>query len=214
MEDVLELYAQPYDAQRPVVCFDETNKQLIEETRLPLPALPAEKGHEGQVERYDYEYKRNGTRNLFLHCEPKRGWRQVAVTQQRTMVDFAQQMKWLVDEAYPAAEVIRIVLDNLNTHRPASLYEAFAPAEARRILRRLEFHYTPKHGSWLNMAEIELSVLNGQCLDQRIGDETRLKREVHAWQEARNAAQAKIDWRFNCQEARVKLHRLYPSTPA
>jgi hypothetical protein len=180
MEDVLELYAQPYDAQRPVVCFDETNKQLIKETRLPLPALPAEKGHAGQVERYDYEYTRNGTRNLFMYCEPKTGWRHVAVTQQRTMVDFAGQMKWLVDEAYPAAKVIRIVLDNLNTHRPASLYEAFAPEEARRILRRLEFHYTPKHGSWLNMAEIELSVLNGQCLDQRIGDEARLKREVQA----------------------------------
>ena len=209
---MLELYAQPYDAQRPVVCFDETNKQLIEETRVPLPSRPAEKGHAGQVARYDYEYKRNGTRNLFLHCEPKRGWRHVAVTQQRTMVDFAQQMKWLVDEAYPAAEVIRVVLDNLNTHRPASLYESFAPAEARRILRRLEFHYTPKHGSWLNMAEIELSVLNGQCLNRRIGDPVRLKREVQAWQDIRNAAQAKIEWRFTCQDARVKLHRLYPAT--
>jgi DDE superfamily endonuclease len=185
---------------------------LIEETRVPLPALPAEKGHTGQIERYDYEYKRNGTRNLFMHCEPKRGWRHVQITQQRTMVDFAQQMKWLADEVYPTAEVIRIVLDNLNTHRPASLYETFAPAEARRILRRLEFHYTPKHGSWLNMAEIELSVLNGQCLDRRIGVENQLKREVQAWQEARNAAQVKIEWRFSCQEARLKLHRLYPAT--
>lgn len=212
MEDVLELYAQPYDAKRPVVCFDETNKQLIEETRVPLPALPAEKGHTGQVARYDYEYKRNGTRNLFMHCEPKTGWRHVEVTQQRTMCDFAHQMKWLVDEAYPSAEVVRLVLDNLNTHRPASLYEAFTPEEARRILRRLEFHYTPKHGSWLNMAEIELSVLNGQCLDRRVSDEARLKCEVQAWQAARNAAQAKIDWRFSCQEARLKLHRLYPAT--
>jgi hypothetical protein len=214
MEDVLELYAQPYDEKRPVVCFDETNKQLIEETRVPLPAQPAEKGHAATAARYDYEYTRNGTRNLFLHCEPKRGWRHVAVTQQRTMVDFAQQMKWLVDEAYPTAEMIRLVLDNLNTHRPASLYETFAPAEARRILRRLEFHYTPKHGSWLNMAEIELSVLNGQCLDRRIGDEVRLKREVQAWQEARNAAELKIEWRFGCQDARVKLSRLYPATSA
>jgi hypothetical protein len=212
MEDVLELYAQPYDAQRPVVCFDETNKQLIEEKRLPLPAVPAEKGHAGQVERYDYEYSRNGTRNLFMHCEPLAGWRYVSVTQQRTMVDFAQQMKWLVDEAYPQAEVIRLVMDNLNTHKAASLYEAFEPAEARRILRRLEIHYTPKHGSWLNMAEIELSVLNGQCLDRRIGQEAQLKAQVQAWQEARNAVQAKINWRFTCQEARRKLHRLYPST--
>lgn len=209
MEDVLELYAQPYDGQRPVVCFDETNKQLIEETRVPLPARPAEKGHSAQVERYDYEYKRNGTRNLFMHCEPKAGWRHVAVTPQRTMVDFAHQMKWLVDEAYPTAEVIRVVLDNLNTHKAASLYETFTPQEARRILRRLEFHYTPKHGSWLNMAEIELSVLNGQCLDRRIGEEARLKSEVQAWQNARNAAQTKIDWRFTCQDARRKLHRLY-----
>jgi hypothetical protein len=147
MEDVLELYAQPYDPKRPVVCFDETNKQLIEETRVPLPARAAEKGHAGKLVRYDYQYQRNGTRNLFMHCEPKRGWRHVEVTPQRTMVDFAHQMKWLVDEAYPEAEVIRLVLDNLNTHKAASLYETFAPAEARRILRRLEFHYTSKHGS-------------------------------------------------------------------
>jgi hypothetical protein len=219
MEDVLELYAEAYDAKRPVVCFDETNKQLIEETRLPLPAQAAEQGHAGQLERYDlerydYEYQRNGTRNLFMHCQPKAGWRHVAVTEQRTKVDFAQQMKWLSDEAYPQAEVIRVVLDNLNTHRPASLYEAFAPAEARRILRRLEFHHTPKHGSWLNMAEIELSVLNGQCLDRRIGAERQLKDEVQAWQAARNGVQAKINWRFTCHEARLKLHRLYPSKSA
>jgi DDE superfamily endonuclease len=151
MEDVLELYEEPYDAQRPVVCFDETSKQLIEETRVPLPAQPAEKGHPGQRERYDYEYQRNGTRNLFMHCEPKAGWRHVEVTEQRTMTDFAQQMKWLAEEAYPTAEIIRVVLDNLNTHRPASLYEAFEAAEARRVLRRLEFHYTPlpKGHPWL-----------------------------------------------------------------
>ena len=214
MEDVLELYQEPYDPQRPVVCFDETNKQLIEDRRVPLPALPAVQGHAGQLERYDYEYTRNGTRNLFIHCEPKAGWRHVAVTQRRTMQDFAQQMQWLVDEAYPAVGVIRVVLDNLNTHRAASLYEAFAPAEARRILRRLEFHYTPKHGSWLNMAEIELSVLSRQCLDRRIGEEQQLKSEVEAWQEARNATQPKLDWRFSCQDARLKLHRLYPSTPS
>jgi hypothetical protein len=212
MEDVLELYEEPYDAQRPVVCFDETSKQLIEETRVSLPAQPAEKGHPGQRERYDYEYQRNGTRNLFMHCEPKAGWRHVEVTEQRTMTDFAQQMKWLAEEAYPSAEIIRVVLDNLNTHRPASLYEVFEAAEARRILRRLEFHYTPKHGSWLNMAEIELSVLNGQCLDRRIGEAIQLKAEVQAWQAARNAAQVKINWRFTCHDARTKLHRLYPAT--
>ena len=152
MEDVLELHQEPYDPQRPVVCFDETNKQLIEEKRTPLPAQPAEKGHAGQVARFDYEYTRNGTRNLFMCCEPLVGWRQVAVTQQRTRCDFAQQMKWLVDQAYPTATVIRLVMDNLNTHKAASLYEAFEPQEARRILRRLEFNYTPKNGSWLNMA--------------------------------------------------------------
>lgn len=211
MEDVLELYEEDYDPRRPVVCFDETNKQLIEETRVPLPPQPAEKGHAGQRERYDYEYKRNGTRNLFMHCEPKAGRRHVAVTQQRTRVDFAHQMRWLADEAYPEAEVIRVVLDNLNTHRAASLYEAFAPEEARRILRRLEFHFTPRHGSWLNMAEIELNVLNRQCLDRRLGNEACLRREVQAWQNERNVAQAKIEWRFTCRDARTKLQRLYPS---
>ena len=211
-EDVLELYGQPYDSKRPVVCFDETNKQLIGEKRTPLPPQPCEKGHAGQVQRYDSEYKRNGTRNLFVHCEPLRGWRQVTVTEQRTMQDFAHQMQWLAEERYPEAEVIRVVLDNLNTHRPASLYETFEPTVARRILRRLEFHYTPKHGSWLNMAEIELSVLNRQCLDRRIGSEVDLKREVGAWQVARNAAQSTITWRFTCRDARTKLHRLYPAT--
>ncbi len=205
MEEVLDLYAEPYDEKRPQVNFDETSKQLIEEVRQPLPATP------GQVERCDYEYQRNGTRHLFMMCEPQAGWRHVEVTAHRTMRDFAQQMKWLVDEQYPAAEVIRLVMDNLNTHKPASLYEAFEPAEARRILQKLEFHFTPKHGSWLNMAEIELSVLSRQCLDRRIPDEATLKREIKAYENRRNAAKATINWRFTSGDARLKLHRLYPS---
>lgn len=208
MEDVLDLYAEPYDPTRPQVNFDETTKQLIQETRQPLPAEP------GQPERYDYEYERNGIRNLFLFTEPQAGWRHINVTEQRTMLDFAQQMKWLVDERYPEAEKIRVVLDNLNTHKPASLYEAFTPAEARRLLTKLEFHYTPKHGSWLNMAEIELSVLQRQCLDRRIPDEETLKREITAWEEYRNTERATIDWRFSVTNAREKLKRLYPSPPS
>jgi len=202
---VLEVYAEPYDPQRPKVCFDETPKQLIAETRLPLPAQA------GQVERYDYEYQRNGTCNLFMFFEPDRGWRHVAVTERRTLVDFAQQMKWLVDEAYPQAEVVRVVLDNLNTHRAAALYEAFEPAEARRILKRLEFHYTPKHGSWLNMAELELGVFSRECWERRIGDPDTLARETRALEDERNAAQATVHWRFTTHDARTKLHRLYPS---
>jgi len=205
MEDVLEVYAEPYDPQRPKVCFDETPKQLIAETRMPLPAQA------GQVERYDYEYQRNGTCNLFMFFEPDRGWRHVAVTERRTLVDFAQQMKWLVDEAYPQAEVVRVVLDNLNTHRAAALYEAFEPAEARRILKRLEFHYTPKHGSWLNMAELELGVFSRECWDRRIGDQGTLARETQMLEDERNAAHATVHWRFTTQDARTKLHRLYPS---
>lgn len=205
MEDVLDLYAEPYDAKRPKVNFDETSKQLIAEVRTPLATKP------GAVARVDYEYQRHGTRNLFMVCEPQAGWRHIEVTEQRTMRDFAQQMKWLVDEKYPEAEVIRLVMDNLNTHKPASLYEAFAPSEARRILKKLEFHYTPKHGSWLNMAEIELSVLSRQCLDRRIADEATLKHEVKAYEERRNEAKATINWRFTSGDARLKLHRLYPS---
>jgi len=205
MEDVLDLYAEPYDEQRPKVNFDETSKQLIEEVRPPLEAKP------GQVARFDYEYQRNGTRNLFMFCEPQAGWRHIEVTEHRTMKDFAQQMKWLVDEKYPEVEVIRLVMDNLNTHKPASLYERFEPAEARRILQKLEFHYTPKHGSWLNMAEIELSVLSRQCLDRRIPDEATLKREIKAYEDRRNGNQASIDWQFTSKNARIKLHRLYPS---
>jgi DDE superfamily endonuclease len=205
MEDVLDLYAKPYDPKRPTVTFDETSTQLIGEKRQPLPAQP------GQPARYDYEYKRNGTRNIFLFCEPQAGWRHVAVTAQRTMEDFAQQMKWLVDERYPRAEVIRVVLDNLNTHKPGSLYETFPPAEARRLCQKLEFHYTPKHGSWLNMAEIELSVFARQCLQRRIATEAMLVQELAAIEATRNAARATIHWQFTTAAARDKLAHLYPS---
>ncbi len=205
MEEVLDLYEEPYDPKRPKVCFDETSKQLVAETQVSLPAKP------GRPERYDYEYRRNGTRNLFMFFEPQQGWRHVAVTERRTMQDFARQMRWLVDEAYPEAEVVRVVLDNLNTHRPASLYEAFAPAEARRILQRLEFHYTPKHGSWLDMAEMEFSVFSRQCLDRRIPDEATLRREIQALERERNQAGARVNWQFTSREARSKLRYLYPS---
>jgi len=205
MEEVLDLYEEPYDPKHPKVCFDETNKQLVEEKREGLPARP------GQPERYDYEYQRNGTRNLFMFFEPQGGWRHVEVTEHRTMQDFAHQMRWLVDEAYPEAEIIRLVMDYLNTPRAASLYETFEPAEARRILKRLEIHHTPKHGSWLNMAEIELSVFSRQCLDRRIPDELTLRREILALEVERNAAHARVDWQFTSQDARSKLRHLYPS---
>ena len=205
MENVLDLYEEAYDPKRPKVCFDETSKQLIGEKRSPLPPQA------GQPKRYDYEYKRHGTRNLFMFCEPLAGWRHIAVTERRTMQDFARQMRWLVDVAYPEAELIRIILDNLNTHKPASLYETFAPAEARRILKKLEFHYTPKHGSWLNAAEIELGVLSRQCLSERTPDEQTLEREVAAYEQRRNKARARINWRFTSADARLKLKRLYPS---
>jgi hypothetical protein len=181
---------------------------LIQETRLPLPAQP------GQPQRFDSEYERNGTRHLFLFVEPQAGQRHVHVTEQRTKLDFADERQWLVDECSPEADVIRVVLDHLHTHTIASLYEAFEPAEARRIARKLELHDTPKHGSWLNMAEIELRVLQQQCLDRRIPDEDTLKREVAAWEHQRNAEQAAIDWRFSVTDARKKLARLYPSLPA
>ena len=204
MEDVLDLYAEPYDPDRPVVCFDETSTQLLADTRPPIPVRP------GQPRRQDYEYRRAGTRNIFLTCEPLAGWRHVAITERRTMEDFAHQMQWLVDEAYPDAPVVRVVLDNLNTHRMASLYETFPAAEARRIVRRLEFHHTPKHASWLNMAEIEFSVLTRACLQGRNPDETALQRAINAYEVQRNASKATINWRFNTQDARTKLHRLYP----
>jgi DDE superfamily endonuclease len=205
MEDVLDLYAEPYNPKRPKVNFDESNKQLIQEKRQHWPSAP------GHPERYDYEYQRNGTRNLFMWCEPQAGWRHVAVTGQRTKLDFAHQMQWLVDEQYPEAEVIRLVMDQLNTHKVASLYDAFAPEEARRLARKLEIHYTPKHGSWLNMAEIELRMLSRQCLDRRIPDEAMLRREISVYEDIRNTAKATITWRFTTSEAREKLHRLYPS---
>ena len=205
MEDVLDLYHADYDPDHPVVCFDETSRQLVADKRPVIGAKP------GRVERYDYEYKRNGTRNLFMFCEPKAGWRHVEVTERRTAVDFAHQMRWLVDDAYPHTETIRLVLDNLNTHKLGSLYDAFKPAEARRIAKRLEFHYTPLHGSWLNMAEIELSVFSNQCLNRRISDEVILKREVSALERKRNEAVAVIDWRFSTQDARTKLQHISPS---
>lgn len=208
MEDVLDLYAEPPDPQRPKVCFDETPKQLIAETRVPRPARP------GQPERYDYEYQRNGTCNLFMFFEPEQGWRHVALTERRTKLDFAEQMRWLVDERYPAAAVIRVVLDNLSTHRPAALYEAFEPAEARRLLRKLEFHYTPKHGSWLNMAELEISVFDRQCWARRIGEVATLQRETQALEDQRNTAQATVHWQFSCPDARRRMHWLYPSVSA
>lgn len=205
MEDVLALYAEPYDSKHPKVNFDETSRQLLADRRLPVPASP----HHPQ--REDHEYERKGTRNLFLFCEPQAGWRHVSVTERRTKQDFAHQMQWLVDERYPQAEVIRVVLDNLNTHGSGSLYEAFEPAEARRLVEKLEFHYTPKHGSWLNMAEIELSILQRQCLKRRIATEAMLQQEVAAWAHQRNAARETIDWRFSITDAREKLKRLYPT---
>jgi len=204
MEDVLDVYALPYDPHRPQVCFDEHPLQLIAETRLPLPAKP------GCPERYDYEYQRNGTRNLFMFFQPLGGWRHVQVTQRRTKVDFAQCMRYLVDDVFPAADKVVVVLDNLNTHTPAALYEAFVPAEAKRILNRLEFHYTPKHGSWLDMAEIEIGVLCEQCLAERIPDEETLCREVTAWEKSRNEQRATVNWHFTSIDARNKLKRLYP----
>jgi len=204
MEALLDLYERAYDPLRPVVCFDETSKQLIEETRQPLPA------RRGQVRRYDYEYKRNGTRNLFLFFEPLAGWRHIEVTERRTKQDFAQQMRWLVDVAYPHAECIDVVLDNLNTHTYGALYEAFEPIEARRIARKLVFHYTPKHASWLNMAEIEFSVILrklGPC----VPNEDALQRKTAAIECSRNTAESTVDWQFTTDDARIKLKRLYPS---
>ena len=206
MEDVLDLYAEPHDPERPVVCFDETSTQLLADIREPLPAKP------GQPGREDYEYLRAGTRNLFLTCEPRAGWRHVSITKRRTMQDFAHQMRWLVDEAYSGVPVIRLVLDNWNTHRMATLYETFSPAEARRIAKRLEFHHTPKHGSRLIMAEIEFSVLARACLKKRNPNEHVLRRNIRACEAARNEAVATINWRFTTQDARAKMRRLHPDS--
>lgn len=204
MEDILDLYAEAYDPRRPVVCFDERPYQLLGDKREPLPMEP------GRPRREDYEYEREGSCNLFLTFQPLTGWRHVEVTKRRTSEDFARQMKWLVDEVFPEAEVIRVVLDNLNTHTPAALYQTFPPEEARRLTRKLAFHYTPKHGSWLNMVEIEFSVLARQCLKRRLPDVASVRREVEAWEEDRNAARATVAWRFTTTDARLKLHRLYP----
>ena len=204
MEDVLDLYAEAPDPQRPVVCFDESPIQLIGETRQPLPATP------GQVARVDYEYRRNGTINLFVMLDAHRPWRRVKATDQRTACDFAQCMRELVEVDYPRAERIRVVMDNLSTHTPGALYEAFPAAQAHRLLQRLEFHYTPKHASWLNMVEIEIGVLKGQCLDRRIADRERLEQEIAAWEGQRNAAGARTIWMFTTEKARAKMGRAYP----
>ena len=202
---MLEVYTRPYDARYPQVCLDEVSKQLLREPRPALPTKP------GQPMRIDYEYERGGVKNLFLLCEPLTGQRHVTVTDHRTKADFAQQIKDLVDSHYPDAERIVLVMDNLNTHSPASLYATFPPAEAKWLTDKLEIHYTPKHGSWLNMAEIELSVLSRQCLDQRIPDGVTLDTEVAAWEARRNQTACAIDWRFTTDDARIKLKRLYPS---
>jgi transposase len=208
MEDVLEVYTRPYDPQRPQVCMDEVSKQLVGETRPAIPAGP------GQPERQDYEYVRNGVANLFLFFEPLAGWREVQVTERRTMVDWAEAVRDLVDRRYPQVEKIVLVMDNLNTHGLGSLYEAFEPEEAFRLAQKLEIHYTPKHGSWLNMAESELSILSRQCLNQRIPDREQLQREVSAWQDERNQAETRTIWRFTTEDARIRLARLYPSFEA
>jgi transposase len=204
MEDVLAVYERPPDPLRPVVCADETGKALQATPRGRLPARPE------RVERQDYEYQRRGSRNLFLALDPHRGWRTVQVTEQRTALDFAEFLRQLVEEVYPDAEQIVLVTDNLNTHKPACLYERFPPAQARRLVEKLEWHYTPEHGSWLNLAECELSVLAGQCLDQRFADAAALEQAVTAWQTERNAAHKPVQWHFTTAEARIKLKRLYP----
>ena len=205
MENVLELYRKPYDPQYPVLCMDEASKQLIAETRVPLPA------EEGQPARYDHEYERKGVCSQILFVEPLRGWRKVFVRERRTMIDWALCLREILDLHYPHALQVRLVLDNLNTHTGTSLYEAFRPAEARRLLERVEFHYTPKHGSWLNMAEIEIGVMNGQCLNRRIDSQQLIAEEVAAWEQRRNQEEAKIKWSFTVSAARVKLTKIYPS---
>ena len=205
MEDVLDVYRRPYDPRCPQVCLDETSKQLIGETRTPVPAAPCREA------RYDHEYRRNGVANLFMIFEPLGGRRHVKVTERRTKKDWAECVRGMGDEMYPDAERIVLVMDNLNTHTPASLYEAFPPEEAKRIADKLEIHYTPKHGSWLDMAEIELGILGRQCLDRRIDNAEELTREVAAWEASGNASEAKVTWRFSTPDARIKLRKLYPS---
>lgn len=205
MEDVLEVYHRPHDPMYPVVCVDETSKQLVGETRVPIKAKP------GHIARYDHEYERKGTANLFMMFAPLEGWRHVKVTDRHTAIDYAHVLKELSDNHFATAKKITLVQDNLNTHKPASLYEAFPPAEARRLVERFEWHYTPKHGSWLDLAESELSVLSGQCLDRRIPDKQILIDEVAAWERSRNKDHATADWQFTTAAARVKLKRLYPA---
>jgi DDE superfamily endonuclease len=205
MEDVLEVYHRPYDEKRPLVCLDEASRQLIGEIVEPIPAQP------GQPERIDYEYVRNGTANLFMIFEPLLGWRYVEVTERRTAKDLADVLRWLVEDVHTEAEKVVLVTDNLNTHTPACLYEAFAPEQARRIAEKLEWHHTPKHGSWLNMAEIELSVLSRQCLNGRIESREEMQQQVGAWKDERNEREVKVQWRFTTAEARIKLRKLYPS---
>jgi hypothetical protein len=205
MEDVLEVYPRPYDPKRPVLCLDETFKQLIGETRMPLPPRP------GMAERYDHEYVRNGTASLFLACEPLAGWRHVAVTEHRRRGDWAGLIRSLLDGRYREAERVVLVMDQLNTHSLVSLYEAFPPEEARRLAERIELHHTPKHGSWLNIAEIELSVLGRQCLARRIANQATLRHKVERWECQRNATAVRIDWQFTTEQARIKLRTLYPS---
>ncbi len=205
MEDTLEVYKRPYDEAQPLICMDESSKQQIKDTRTPIPTKP------GTAARYDTEYERNGVSNVFMFFEPLQGKRFVEVTDQRTAIDWAHQIRNLVDVHYPKAKRITLVMDNLNTHTGASLYKAFEPKEARRILEKLEIHYTPKHGSWLNMAEIELSILSRQCLDRRIPDQEMLKKEISAWQEKRNAIARPMEWRFTTEDARIKLKKLYPT---
>jgi len=204
MEDVLEIYHMPYDPNYPVVCMDESCKQLIGEVRKPMPCVP------GKPARMDDEYIRNGVVEIFMEVEPLAGRRHVAITERRTRKDWAMQIKQMLDERYPSAVKVRLVMDNLNTHTIASLYETFEPKEARRLAERLDIHYTPKHGSWLNMAEIELSALKGQCLDRRIPDITTMQAEVAAWENDRNNSAKNIVWQFTTPDARIKLKRLYP----
>ena len=205
METVLEVYKEPYDEKQPVVCMDESSKQHVKEVRRKLPMEP------GKPERYDTEYERNGTSNLFIFFEPLRGWRRIDITSRRTAQDWARQIRKRVDEDYPEAETIHLVMDNLNTHVGASLYKTFEPSEARRLLSKLQFHYTPKHGSWLNMAEIEFSLLSRQCLKDRMADKDSMGRQVTAWVNQRNSKNSEMNWRFTKENARIKLQHLYPS---
>lgn len=204
MEEVLDLYQQPYDPDYPVINMDEKPVQLVEETRTPLPAQP------GKPMRYDHEYERKGTASIFLFTEPLTGWRRVDAQPQRTAKKWAYQIKELLNDDYPEAQKVMLVCDNLNTHNTASLYETFEPAEARRLAKRLDIRYTPKHGSWLNIAEVELSVLTSQCLDRRIADLETMQQEIKAWEQERNTQQKGVDWRFTTEDARIRLKRLYP----